>query len=236
MLRSDLDLKTAVEGLSGPSTARRATLPANPHGPHRPGASPATSVQAREIPLPAKAGSVNATAQPDRVAPKQPLLETGPAYTFENFVVGPCNALAREAAFAMAHQQQQNLAQLYLCADSGMGKTHLARAVAAEASRVGSRAVQYVSAEGFTNQFLASLRSNMTGDFKKAIPRAQPTAGSGGRSVPRTQRSHSVGVFSHRDSCARHRWANRDHRRPNARRDGPTGPPTAVTTDGRLRC
>ena len=48
-----------------------------------------------------------------------------------------------------------------------MGKTHLARAVAAEASRVGSRAVQYVSAEGFTNQFLASLRSNRTGDFKK---------------------------------------------------------------------
>ena len=167
VLRSNLDHKTAVEGLSGSSTARRATLPAKPRGPLQPTASPATSVAVREMPVRAKAGSAIATAQRDRATPQQASLDTGPAYTFENFVVGPCNALAREAAFAMAHRQQQNLSQLYLCADSGMGKTHLARAVAAEASRIGSPSVQYVSAEGFTNQFLASLRSNRTGDFKK---------------------------------------------------------------------
>ena len=167
VLRSDLDQETADEDRSGSITARRATLTLTPQGPSQPGAPPAPSLQAQERCLPAKPGSAIAAARPDRVSPKQALLETGPAYTFENFVVGPCNALAREAAFAMAHQQQQNLAQLYLCADSGMGKTHLARAVAAEASRIGSRAVQYVSAEGFTNQFLSSLRSNRTGDFKK---------------------------------------------------------------------
>ena len=88
-------------------------------------------------------------------------------YTFDSFVVGPCNALAREAAFAMASDQQRTLNQLYLRADPGMGKTHLARAVASEAARLGNRAVKYVSSESFTNQFLSALRSNRTSDFKR---------------------------------------------------------------------
>ncbi len=87
--------------------------------------------------------------------------------TFENFVVGPCNALAREAAFAMASDQQHTLSQLYLCADPGMGKTHLARAVAAEANCHGACEVKYVSSESFTNQFLSALRSNRTAEFKR---------------------------------------------------------------------
>ena len=89
------------------------------------------------------------------------------AYTFENFVVGPCNALAREASFAMARGDQQTLRQIYLRADPGMGKTHLARAVAKEAGRLEAGEVKYVSAENFTNQFLSALRSNRTGDFKR---------------------------------------------------------------------
>ena len=93
---------------------------------------------------------------------------TTPAqYSFDSFVVGPCNALAREAAFAMARDQQQTLNQLYLRADSGMGKTHLARAVSAEAASLGAGEVKYVSSENFTNQFLSALRSNRTGDFKR---------------------------------------------------------------------
>lgn len=87
-------------------------------------------------------------------------------YSFDSFVVGPCNALAREAAFALARGQQRSLNQLYLRSDPGMGKTHLARAVAAEASRLGAGEVKYVSSENFTNQFLSALRSNRTGDFK----------------------------------------------------------------------
>jgi len=67
----------------------------------------------------------------------------------------------------MASGQQQALNQLYLRADSGMGKTHLARAVAAEAARVGPGEVKYLSSENFTNQFLSALRSNRTSDFKR---------------------------------------------------------------------
>ncbi|MDG2051735.1 MAG: DnaA/Hda family protein [Myxococcota bacterium] len=164
---SNVDQNAAVPSLSESRTARRATCAPAAQGPQRPSPSDSQLAQGGGV-HPGRRGesSVTATHLGHRSS-EQPVLEKGPVYTFENFVVGPCNALAREAAFAVAHQQQQNLDQLYLCADSGMGKTHLARAVAAEASRLGSRAVQYVSAEGFTNQFLASLRSNRTGDFKK---------------------------------------------------------------------
>jgi chromosomal replication initiator protein len=56
-------------------------------------------------------------------------------FSFESFVVGPCNALAREAALALARRRQDSLNQLYLGGESGMGKTHLARAAAIEARR-----------------------------------------------------------------------------------------------------
>lgn len=56
-------------------------------------------------------------------------------FSFESFVVGPCNALAREAALALARRRQSHLNQLYLGGESGLGKTHLARAAAAEARR-----------------------------------------------------------------------------------------------------
>lgn len=62
-------------------------------------------------------------------------------FSFESFVVGPCNALAREAALALARRRQVSLNQLYLGGDSGMGKTHLARAAAAEARRQGTGSV-----------------------------------------------------------------------------------------------
>jgi chromosomal replication initiator protein len=88
-------------------------------------------------------------------------------YRFDNFVVGPCNALAREAAFAIARDQQINLNLLYLCAQPGMGKTHLARAVATEAERRLGGGVRYTSAEAFTNEFLGALRHRKTGEFKR---------------------------------------------------------------------
>lgn len=61
-------------------------------------------------------------------------------FSFESFVVGPCNALAREAALALARRRQDSLNQLYLGGESGMGKTHLARAAAIEARRQGGAA------------------------------------------------------------------------------------------------
>jgi chromosomal replication initiator protein len=86
--------------------------------------------------------------------------------TFDTFLVGPPNALAREAAFALAEARQREVNPLYLAGDGGQGKTHLARAVALSARGQQARVV-YTSAEGFTAEFLGSLRSASVPRFKR---------------------------------------------------------------------
>ena len=118
-------------------------------------------------PPPAASPALRSASRPPAIARKpeqRPLLQA--RHTFDSFVVGDCNALAREASLAVLRDEDPCLAQLYLCGASGLGKTHLARAVCTEARARGRRPV-YTSAEAFTNEFLASLRNRQTGRFKK---------------------------------------------------------------------
>jgi len=89
-----------------------------------------------------------------------------PRYGFAHFAAGESNALAREAALALARGRQLALSPLYIVAGAGLGKTHLASAVVAEVCARGERAV-YVSGEQFTNELLASIRAQRTPDFKQ---------------------------------------------------------------------
>jgi chromosomal replication initiator protein len=89
------------------------------------------------------------------------------SHTFETFVVGSCNALAREGALALAHGRQLGVSPLFLCSGSGLGKTHLAHAVAAEARREGTERVVYASSESFTSEFLSSIRTQRMAGFKR---------------------------------------------------------------------
>jgi len=86
--------------------------------------------------------------------------------TFDNFVTGPANALAREASLAVAQGRQPALFPLYLVGESGLGKSHLARAVVTEARRGGARAV-YASAERFTSEFTSAVRARQGGSFRR---------------------------------------------------------------------
>ena len=137
----------------------------------RRGPSPAEANDAATAPEPAEAdeaarlraaGAARGTSL-SRPAPLQLELP----YCFENFVVGPCNALAREAALAVARGQQQRINPLYVFAREGLGKTHLARAIAVEAQGHCGGRVLFSSAEAFTNEFLAAIRSRETARFKR---------------------------------------------------------------------
>jgi len=116
--------------------------------------------EAPERAAPAPAPAPTAAASHEERQPELP-------YSFDNFVVGRCNALAREASFAIAHRAQPALRQLYLCAGSGMGKTHLARAVAAETQRAGHERSVYVSAEAFTTTFQNAIRTGEMARFRR---------------------------------------------------------------------
>ncbi len=114
-----------------------------------------------------------ASEAPARVAARAGLREPAPRrmaravqQSFDNFVVGPPNALAREAAVALAAGSQREVNPLYLAGDSGLGKTHLARSVAGTVRRTDAR-VLYTSAEGFTSDFLGSLRNREVPRFKR---------------------------------------------------------------------
>ncbi len=86
--------------------------------------------------------------------------------SFGSFVVGPSNALAREASLAVAQGRQATMSPLYLVAGPGLGKSHLASAIAREARAESKTRAVLVSAEQFTNELTRSIRERRTGDFK----------------------------------------------------------------------
>jgi chromosomal replication initiator protein len=146
-------------------------------GPERAAQPPPSAVRS---PVPTRAGRPEAGARPvaargpagPRPAARDPERPAVQEHSFESFVVGPCNALAREASFALAQGGQAGLGALYLSSAPGNGKTHLARALVREAQRSGSRRVVYESAESFTNRFMAALRGRSTEEFKNRYRRS----------------------------------------------------------------
>jgi chromosomal replication initiator protein len=133
-------------------------------GDHRPSSSGAAASPIPSTGAPLPRSPSTAASRPGAPPTQRPLLR--PEHSFASFVVGNCNALAREASLALVREQDPQLGQLFLCAASGLGKTHLARAVCKEARASGRRPV-YTSAEAFTNEFLASLRTRQTAHFKR---------------------------------------------------------------------
>ena len=90
-----------------------------------------------------------------------------PNYTFENFIEGDCNQLARSAAQAVAKKPGSNAFNpLMLYGKVGLGKTHIVQALGnAVQATFGDKFVLYVSSEQFTTQFIESLRNNSVQDF-----------------------------------------------------------------------
>lgn len=93
--------------------------------------------------------------------------QLNPSYTFENFIEGDCNRLARSAGLAVAGKPGGTAFNpLVIFGDVGLGKTHLAQAIGNEALVVDpNKTVLYVSSEKFTNQIIESIRNNAVNDF-----------------------------------------------------------------------
>ena len=87
--------------------------------------------------------------------------------TFENFVEGDCNRLARSAGFAVAQNPGGTAFNpLMIYGNSGLGKTHLAQAIGIEVKeRFPDKVVLYVNANKFQTQFTEATRNNNRNDF-----------------------------------------------------------------------
>lgn len=90
-----------------------------------------------------------------------------PHNTFENFVEGDCNRLARSASFAVAQNPGGTAFNpLMIYGNSGLGKTHLAQAIGIEVKEnFPDKVVLYVNANKFQTQFTEATRNNTRNDF-----------------------------------------------------------------------
>jgi chromosomal replication initiator protein len=87
--------------------------------------------------------------------------------TFNNFIEGECNRLARSAGYAVAQKPGGTAFNpLMLYGNSGLGKTHLAQAIGIEVKeRYPDKIVLYVNANKFFIQFSEATRNNSRNDF-----------------------------------------------------------------------
>jgi chromosomal replication initiator protein len=89
-------------------------------------------------------------------------------YTFDRFVVGPCNQFAHAASIAVAKQPAKNYNPLFLYGGSGLGKTHLLNAIGLLTASVHHNLpVTYVSAEEFMNEMINSIRYDRMPKFRE---------------------------------------------------------------------
>ena len=91
-----------------------------------------------------------------------------PEYTFDNFVEGKSNQLARAAAIQVAENPGGVYNPLFVYGGTGLGKTHLLHAVGngIMAHKKGAK-VFYIRAERFVQDMVNSIRNSSTNEFKR---------------------------------------------------------------------
>lgn len=101
----------------------------------------------------------------ERVAPA--LSNLNPRYTFDNFIKGDSNQLARAAAMAVANNPGgTSFNPLVVYGGTGLGKTHLMHAIGNYAITSGkANRVVYVSSERFTIDFVEAIQADRVNEF-----------------------------------------------------------------------
>jgi chromosomal replication initiator protein len=91
-----------------------------------------------------------------------------PAFTFETFVEGKSNQLARAASMQVAENPGGAYNPLFICGGVGLGKTHLIQAIGNAISRkTASAKVVYLHSERFVADMVNALQHNAINDFKR---------------------------------------------------------------------
>lgn len=94
-------------------------------------------------------------------------IELNRGYTFDEFVVGKCNAFAFEAARAVAEESFAMHKPLYFYSDIGLGKSHLAHAIGNQVIASGSRRrIRYTTARDFSQDYVHAIMNNGIDGFK----------------------------------------------------------------------
>jgi chromosomal replication initiator protein len=113
--------------------------------------------------------SVSAGARARRLAPTVLGAPINSSFTFDSFVEGKSNQLAKAAAIQVAGNPGKAYNPLFIYGGVGLGKTHLMHAVANKLRERNSEArLAYVHSERFVSDMVKSLQHNTINDFKTA--------------------------------------------------------------------
>ena len=94
--------------------------------------------------------------------------QTFPSLTFDHFVTGHSNRFPHAAARAVAEAPAGAYNPLFIHGDSGLGKTHLLRAIAHYVNQhYPVYKVRYVTCETFLNDFVQAIRDRTQPEFKQ---------------------------------------------------------------------
>lgn len=89
-------------------------------------------------------------------------------YSFDNFVEGSCNRLARSAGYAVANNPgKTSFNPLFIYSNVGLGKTHLIHAIGLCVKKLyPEKIVLYVTCEQFVQQFVDAIKTGNANDFQ----------------------------------------------------------------------
>lgn len=95
-------------------------------------------------------------------------LKLNPAYTFDNFVVGPSNRFTHAATQAVAKSPGEIYNPLFIYGGVGLGKTHLLHAIGHYVKNKRSDAkILYVSTETFMNEVIEAIGKGTLEEFRE---------------------------------------------------------------------
>ena len=120
---------------------------------------PAVARPRHVVPIPA-------SAEP---APATIVSRLSPAFTFQSFVEGKSNQLARAAAVQVGENPGTSYNPLFIYGGVGLGKTHLMHAAGnAMLERNPAARVAYVHSERFVGDMVRGLQHNKISEFKRS--------------------------------------------------------------------
>ncbi len=123
--------------------------------------------------LPVKAARSSAPSLPPQVEraqrlPSQEQSRLNPLFSFESFVTGKANQLARAAAIQVAERPGSAYNPLFVYGGVGLGKTHLIQAIGNLLSeRDPAAKVRYIHAEQYVSDVVRAYQHKAFDDFKR---------------------------------------------------------------------